>query len=552
MTHLDFTLSWHLLTPRLNKWTAAQLDSCEAARDFSMVLNRQLTTLLFNEQISLINDQAKPIIGDLVSCAARSKDNQIYAIYASILPFKGLLYDRLKRNSQLRAFISTKPDLQKLVEEIQTKECRLALIRLKETEGSKSEIVSLTQEKINCERALAAATLDVPLLRALPPEQSLKILDSLSADETFVDIYKYKELDSKQVVYCAFVSRVHTQVQMISLGTAAPLEVACRNWLGSMRTGHTVIEPFRIPEISAARSIGINSSRTESKLSESTARKTVQIVLAPLLKALQTSPKCILSLDGDTFRLPWELLLPVGTEITEVDSVNQLASRNVSNTSKNLQRLILAGDIKYQNEPELTATKMEDAAIKEVAASTRISVVPIEGVSATRSAVLKSLPECTYAHLATHGYFIDKKIEDSTELTQHFNTKNVLQDAGLLLADEPVTAGDLAEIDLSGCNQVVLSACETGIGETSFTGQGILGLRSALTASGARTLLVSLWKVDDEATSELMKLYYQNLWELKQSPSHSLTAAQKRLGELKAEWKQPYYWAGWILVGKAW
>src|SRR5262249_6227819 len=90
---------------------------------------------------------------------------------------------------------------------------------------------------------------------------------------------------------------------------------------------------------------------------------------------------------------------------------------------------------------------------------------------------------------------------------------------GILRAEE------LANLDLRGCELAVLSACETGLGKVD-PGEGLQGLQWAFQAAGARSLVVSLWKVHDAATSVLMEEFYTNLWHKKLSRLEALRQAQ--------------------------
>lgn len=96
---------------------------------------------------------------------------------------------------------------------------------------------------------------------------------------------------------------------------------------------------------------------------------------------------------------------------------------------------------------------------------------------------------------------------------------------------------------------VVLSACQTGLGRV-IRGEGLIGLTRGFMAAGAARVVSSLWKVDDRATAELMKRFYQAmLGEHKLSPSAALRAAQLSLAKEKV-WESPYYWAGFVLQGE--
>jgi CHAT domain-containing protein len=140
--------------------------------------------------------------------------------------------------------------------------------------------------------------------------------------------------------------------------------------------------------------------------------------------------------------------------------------------------------------------------------------------------------------------------------------------------DGVMTALEVAALDLSNADLVVLSACETGLGKVAG-GEGVLGLQRAFQTAGARTTVTSLWKVSDEATRALMTEFYRNLWEKKLSRIESLRQAQltmlnrydDRAGtlrspgpavQLKADAQAakstrdrtpPAYWAAFVLAG---
>jgi CHAT domain-containing protein len=88
-----------------------------------------------------------------------------------------------------------------------------------------------------------------------------------------------------------------------------------------------------------------------------------------------------------------------------------------------------------------------------------------------------------------------------------------------------LTAEEVADLDLRGTELVVLSACDTGLGKVAG-GEGVLGLQRAFQAAGARSLAVSLWSVNDAATSVLMEEFYANLWQKKLPRLEALRRAQ--------------------------
>jgi hypothetical protein len=94
----------------------------------------------------------------------------------------------------------------------------------------------------------------------------------------------------------------------------------------------------------------------------------------------------------------------------------------------------------------------------------------------------------------------------------------------------------------------VLSACNTGLGK-NVKGEGVIGLARGFMYAGTARVLASLWKVDDEATAELMTHFYQHLLQEHQTPAAALRAAQIDMWRQK-RWHAPYYWAAFVLQGR--
>ncbi len=107
-----------------------------------------------------------------------------------------------------------------------------------------------------------------------------------------------------------------------------------------------------------------------------------------------------------------------------------------------------------------------------------------------------------------------------------------------------MTAHELSTLDFRNTDLVVLSACETGLGEIS--GEGVFGLQRGFKKAGVKSLLMSLWKVDDEATSYLMSEFYIQL--LSGKTKYEALELAKNAVRSHDKWKDPHYWAAFILL----
>ncbi|NJK75210.1 MAG: tetratricopeptide repeat protein [Microcoleus sp. SU_5_6] len=151
-----------------------------------------------------------------------------------------------------------------------------------------------------------------------------------------------------------------------------------------------------------------------------------------------------------------------------------------------------------------------------------------------------SLANYQIVHFATHGIANSQNPELSGILMSMVDDKGNLVNGFLRLTD-------IFNLKLAA-NLVVLSACQTGLGQ-NIQGEGMVGLTRGFMYAGAQRVGVSLWNVDDEGTSVLMQKFYQKMLQEKLAPAAALRAAQMELMS-QEKWRSPYYWAAFTLQGE--
>jgi CHAT domain-containing protein len=158
---------------------------------------------------------------------------------------------------------------------------------------------------------------------------------------------------------------------------------------------------------------------------------------------------------------------------------------------------------------------------------------------------LSDLNNFKYIHIASHGFVNQEEPEFSGVV---FNADSTRED-GILFS------GEIYGLNLN-CEMISLSACETGLGKIK-EGEGIIGITRALIYAGAKNVNVSLWKVDDFSTSQLMTIFYSQLAELefpesKYSSINYATYLRNAKQQMIKErtYSHPLYWSSFVLVGK--
>jgi CHAT domain-containing protein len=207
-------------------------------------------------------------------------------------------------------------------------------------------------------------------------------------------------------------------------------------------------------------------------------------------------------------------------------------------------------------------------------------VVVLTGKDATEGAFKRLAPGRRVLHVATHGFFLDEK---SRWATGPATTRSIGEFARLGNGDRPpilhphplrlsgfvlaganridelgpddedgiLTSEEIAAMNLRGAEWAVLSACDTGVGAVQDV-EGVVGLRRAFQVAGVRTLIMSLWAVDDRATRRWMEELYRNRLEDGASTLDSVHQASLSVlesGRSGGDWEHPFFWAAFVAAG---
>ena len=237
----------------------------------------------------------------------------------------------------------------------------------------------------------------------------------------------------------------------------------------------------------------------------------------------------------------------------------ELPAHNKTSVTRGGNRAWRGGLLRYMRGDEgitlLPGTQVEIRKIAELFGEG--TQVHMEGEASERTAKAVSNPHVL--HIATHGYFLEDEAADRNENQLYFS--NPLLNAGLMLAgaenflrtgvpinndgdDGILTAFEAMNLKLDDTQLVVLSACETALGDVK-NGEGVYGLQRALKLAGARSIVMSLWNVDDDATQQLMATFYQEMLRTGDQHQAFRTAQQK----VKEKYPSPFYWGAFVMVG---
>lgn len=473
-------------------------------------------------------------------------------------------------------------------------------------DAHRKTLATWEEEKEKIEVALAGKIPEINLEKRLMDADRQAVAKALPADAALVEFVRFDVFDFKAIPardqpiwkpahYMAFVMPAGEpdKIVMIDLGPADAID----RMISEFRT--------KITGESDKRSGRGIATRTERKEGGDSGGSLRAAIFDPILEGLHGYKRVFLAPDSNLYRVsfgglptgPTRCLIDdyhisyvgSGRDILRFGTALQPGSAaplvtadpdyDLNGTTQALQtaenipdgrlsRALLRNSPRFERLP---GTRSEGEHIAKM-----LGVKPLVDTSASKGQ-LKATRSPRILHIATHGFFlpdqepatgqkgpqsggqVDTPLDrDAGQLSR--SVENPLLRSGLVLAganawlqgrklpaedeDGILTGEDASGLDLLSTELVVLSACETGLGDIR-TGEGVFGLRRAFLLAGAKTLVMSLWKVPDAQTQMLMEDFYKRILEGRPR-EESLREAQLAV---KASYPEPFYWAAFICQG---
>jgi CHAT domain-containing protein len=540
------------------------------------------------ERQQLIGSFDSRSVFDLYLAAAQDAQTPLEQVYEQVLLQKGRSMVRYLQNRATRE-IQASP----LADELQQVSTRLANLTLSVPDASEREpwLKELEQlrerrevietELSNQQRAgqqtKGIASIDVQTLRNLLPVGTA-LVDIIEYRQTKPYTEDVPESERFTARYAAFIVRSDRPVVRVELQESETIDTAVEKW---------------------RRTRGFKSKKSQAD----PAAVLRELVWQPLEPHLTECGTILVSSDSGLTRMPFAAIpgkTPGSYLIEEFAigsvSVPQLLPTILKPASPNSDdhtaaSLLAVGDIDFDASESptpqtdgllaeltergggelatFTALKGSGPEVRSIHDRFKQSFQDAKSLllgqrTATESTFRHEAPHHRWLHIATHGFFSPPSFRSAVAVQDEWRGKR--DDyfwgyvSGLALAGANVpssksadngilTAIEVADLDLRNVEVVVLSGCETGLGQTS-SGEGTFGTQRAFEMAGVKTFVGSLWNVPDETTRELMERFYENLWDKKLPKLEALRQAQ--LAILRGDGttpKAPHYWAAFFLSG---
>lgn len=318
------------------------------------------------------------------------------------------------------------------------------------------------------------------------------------------------------------------------------------------------------------------SAFREKTINQKPENEAYQPTWKPIDLQLNGITKLYLSLDGAYHQLSINALLDENKKylvdkysIVFVGNTKDIIDvKETENLSIKPKTAFLIGNPSYGKSgaiDQLPGTETEVKNISKLLINFNVKSTALYGVNATEEQI-KKIKSPSVLHIATHGYFLAdlSQMETNKVLGVDISAakENPLLRSGVLLAncdnvfDEDyhpspnsengiLTAYEAMSLNLDKTDLVVLSACETGLGAVK-QGEGVYGLQRAFLIAGAKSIIMSLWSVSDDATMQLMTLFYTNY----AKSGNKQQAFSDAIKQLKVKYKEPFFWSAFVMLSK--
>lgn len=578
----------------------ARSGETEAALEMALETERasrghfRLTIRSLGERQALLYAKARASGVDLaVSLLVESGESPAErrrAVFDAVIGSRALVLDEIAARTRM-ATTSDDPEVRRLFEALSKSRDRLARVVVRGPQASpidryRSLLDEARREKEQAEEAITTRSLSYREEHSRIVAGLDDVRKSLPSDAALVAFVRYERrpqadpsavgAENAGAAYAAFVSRADRDPELVPLGTAEQVDNAVACWRREL------LWEAKAPGLAPRRSLE-RYTRAGKAL-----RRQVWDPLAPLVAGLRT----VFVVPDGSLHLANLAALPLddGRFLIEAGPLLHVLSteRDLVGTSQGPggNGLLLMGAPDFMGSHSRAAAHTFrgttsacegfrslhfsplPAALPELKAIGALwtgrpgsgtdpsSMLILQGGEADEAAFKKKAPGRRLIHLATHGFALGPKcgLAGGNPLTSAglaLAGANRRQMAGPDVEDGVLTAEEISSIDLTGVEWAVLSACETGMGSIT-AGEGVFGLRRAFQVAGARSVIMSLWPVDDAATKVWMeRLYSRRLQDrlgtaeaVRQATLDVLLSRRQR-----GQSAHPLYWAGFVAAG---
>ncbi len=421
---------------------------------------------------------------------------------------------------------------------------RLYSLSKEDLSNQKIDLPALEKEANDMERSLSQRSSDFSQGYAAEKQSFKQVVSVLSDQEAVIEFIRIRAFDkdfTNDSKYAALIlTKGAPSPKLIILDNGNQLETRYakfyRNSIQQKSPDGYSYDQFwaRIdPSLSGKKTLYISADGVYNQISLNTLKKT----------------------DGDFILNRYDIIL--------VGNSKDVIGLKSQKTGASKKTAFLLGFPDYGGDAvaSLPGTKLEVENIGKILKIGGYQITPYLQKAATEG-VVKAMKGPSIVHIATHGYFQADVDQASVGVHQENAKNNPLLRSGILLAGASptikgeampnlesndngvLTAYEAMNLSLDGTDMIILSACETGLGDVR-AGEGVYGLQRAFLVAGAKAMVMSLWKVDDAATQALMTNFYTNL-----AKGNSRTKAFKQAQlQLMTKFKEPYYWGAFVMMG---